>query len=122
VKNGALLVGLDHPAWLQQMQMQQRRIVKMVQQQFPALEIRYLHLMVVDKLDPSVRPDVSPEQPSSEGASEAAGTGETEGQSDGDHESVEDAPDDEIVTASEDPDFLARLERLGEAIRRKNPE
>jgi len=118
VKNGSLLVGLDHPAWLQRMQMEQRRIVKSVQRKFPALEIRYLHLMVVDKLDPSVRPDVSRDSAEKPVESEDAslqphrddpvpGAGDT--QSDGNR-------------AEEDPDFLARLESLGEAIRRKNPE
>jgi hypothetical protein len=126
VKNGALLVGLDHPAWLQRMQMEQRRIVKMVQLQFPSLEIRYLHLMVVDKLDPSVRADVSPDS-SGEAAHQAESTDTpettgTEGQPDQDDDSAAVPLTDEAVTAEEDPDFLAHLERLGEAIRRKNPE
>ena len=119
VKNGALLIGLDHPAWLQRMQMDQRRIVQTVQRQFPSLEVRYLHLMVVDKLDPSVRPDVTPDS-----AGDSPGSGHASPTSHAGDATVQGADDGDTPSAGnsadEDPEFLARLERLGEAIRRKN--
>ena len=50
IRNHALCVEVDHPAWMQQVQLRQARILKAVQQRFPSLEIRTLHLRLVEKL------------------------------------------------------------------------
>lgn len=50
IRNHALCVEVDHPAWMQQVHLRQARILKSVQQRFPSLEIRSLHLRLVEKL------------------------------------------------------------------------
>ena len=46
IDRGRLLVEVDHPAWMQLVQMRQRQILRRVQRRFPELEITRLHLVV----------------------------------------------------------------------------
>lgn len=46
IDRGRLLVEVDHPAWMQLVQMRQRQILRRVARRFPALGITRLHLVV----------------------------------------------------------------------------
>ena len=46
IDRGRLLVEVDHPAWMQLVQMRQRQILRRVARRFPALGITRLHLLV----------------------------------------------------------------------------
>ena len=50
LKNGAVLVGLDHPAWIQQLHFQKTRVIQRIRRLFPQLSVRYLHFIVVDDI------------------------------------------------------------------------
>ncbi len=51
IRNGAVVVGVDHPAWIQRMHLQRDKTVKVINRQFPDLRVRYIHFVVVDDLD-----------------------------------------------------------------------
>ena len=57
IRNGTVLVGVDHPAWLQKLHMDRTRIIATIRRQFPALGARYLAFTVVERLETSVRRD-----------------------------------------------------------------
>ena len=46
IDRGRLLVEVDHPAWMQLVQMRQRQILGRVQRRFPELGITRMHLVV----------------------------------------------------------------------------
>jgi hypothetical protein len=116
IKNHALLLGVDHPGWLQRINMERRRIIAAVQREFPSLEVRYLHLTVVDRLDPSVRPSVDEGTVPDTVETVRPDTGDSVASAAGSDDKP-DAPD-----AGDDQEFQRYLERLGKAIERKNPE
>lgn len=49
VKNGTVLIGVDHPAWLQRMHMDRVRIVARIQRDFPSLQVRQLAFTIVSE-------------------------------------------------------------------------
>lgn len=139
VRNKAVVVGLDHPGWLQKMHMNQDRIVAAVQRRFPTLEIRYLQLTVVEGLQdvprgPGLRPpgDVADDRDRDAGGedAEASSTGDTGAQRTGASNAAEtDTPPDDSVTsaapppsAAEDRELMEHLKGLEAALRRKNSE
>ncbi len=131
IKNGAVLVGLDHPAWLQRMHMDRTRIVRLIQRRFPALDVRYLHMTVVDRLEPARSQRVDTESGNTPNGddgsagqdvtdrSEETGPGTRDSRST-DHRSAGGDDDSVPQKADEDPEFLSKLQSLEEAIRRKN--
>jgi hypothetical protein len=50
VKNGIVLVGVDHPAWLQRLHMDSRRIVEQIRRDFPSLNARTVAFSIVEEL------------------------------------------------------------------------
>ena len=46
IDRGRLVVEVDHPAWMQLVQMRQRQILRRVARRFPALRITRMHLLV----------------------------------------------------------------------------
>lgn len=64
IDRGRLVVEVDHPAWMQLVQMRQQRILRRVARRFPALGITRLHLLV------SARPPAAaaPPRPAPPGA------------------------------------------------------
>ena len=46
IDRGRLVVEVDHPAWMQLVQMRQSRILRRVARRFPALGISRMHLLV----------------------------------------------------------------------------
>ena len=70
IDRGRLLVEVDHPAWMQLIQMRQRTILRRVQRQFPVLGVKRLHLVVgappADRREPYPSPTAgaaAPDQP-----------------------------------------------------------
>lgn len=130
VRNGAVRVGVDHPAWLQRLHLQQEQIVTTIQHRFPALEVRYVHFIVVDDVQPSVTPDiVTSEETKPQAGSETetesereTGAGVTVPQTGAitEEEKESDSSDGEELDASSDTDFQQHLKRLGDAIARRN--
>lgn len=49
VRRNAAVVVVDHPGWMQLLRMQQERILKHMQREFPDLEIHTLHIHLVDE-------------------------------------------------------------------------
>ncbi|MFP4510039.1 MAG: DUF721 domain-containing protein [Spirochaetota bacterium] len=49
VRRNAAVVVVDHPGWMQLLRMQQERILKHMQREFPDLEIHTLHIYLVDE-------------------------------------------------------------------------
>ena len=47
IKNGALKVEVDHPGWMQILQMKKEEILSRVSAKYPQLEIRTLHMRLV---------------------------------------------------------------------------
>jgi hypothetical protein len=50
VKNGIVLIGVDHPAWLQRLHMDSSRIVEQIRRDFPSLNARTLAFSIVEEL------------------------------------------------------------------------
>ncbi len=67
IRNNAVCVEVDHPAWMQMVQLRQDAILKAIQTRFPALEVRSLQLRLVETL--GVPAAISPAAPA---ASDAA--------------------------------------------------
>ncbi|MFW5828600.1 MAG: DUF721 domain-containing protein [Alkalispirochaeta sp.] len=103
VKNGTVLIGVDHPAWLQRMHMDRTRIVARIQGDFPSLNARNLAFTIVSELS-------NPWQ------------GDTGGTSAVEHppEETPEASAAEVASsAAEDHEFQQRLNRLKKALEEK---
>ena len=50
VSNGTVLVGVDHPAWLQRLHMNQKRVLVRIQRDFPTIGARRMAFSVVDSI------------------------------------------------------------------------
>ena len=46
IDRGRLIVEVDHPAWLQLIQMHQRKIIERLNIRFPALSVQRLHIII----------------------------------------------------------------------------
>ena len=80
IDRGRLLVEVDHPAWMQLVQMRQRQILRRVGRRFPALGISRMHLLVnpsprpaEDAPPPAARRDQGPPGPDGPGADPGPG-------------------------------------------------
>lgn len=116
VRNGAVVVGLDHPAWLQTMHFKQEKIVATIQRSYPSLDVRYLHMTVIDSL--GNQPSRNPLGTTASADSPASDEGT-------DHPSQDPsaaAEQPEQGSTGKDPEFLQHLEGLHEALRRKERE
>jgi len=96
---------------MQRLHMDQDRILAQVQKRFPALNVRFLQMIIVEKLDsPWAGPSRSPEHAVS---SEKAAIGD---------ETEHPAPTVHLppeAKATQDGEFLAHLEGLGRALERR---
>jgi predicted nucleic acid-binding Zn ribbon protein len=107
VRNGVVLVEVDHPGWLQLLQMKQERVLKSMQSAYPELEIQSLRFRIV--ADRNHRPPEKQAQPpQDEQGPEQPSAGEAR-----DEKPAESA-------AQEDDAFQDLLNRLGESIRRRH--
>ena len=70
IDRGRLVVEVDHPAWMQLVQMRQRQILRRVARRFPALRITRMHLLVSRGMH---APGQSPRPPAEEAPPGAPG-------------------------------------------------
>jgi hypothetical protein len=107
VRKGVVLVEVDHPGWMQLLQMKQERVLKSMKSAYPELEIQSIRFRIVSSREHRVQekqaepshpePDPEPHTPE-----------------ESDHSiSAESA-------AKRDEAFQQLLGRLGESIRRRN--
>jgi hypothetical protein len=47
IRNGALKVEVDHPGWMQMLQMRKDEVIRKVARQYPQLEVTNLHMRLV---------------------------------------------------------------------------
>lgn len=75
IKNGALVVEVDHPGWMQKLHMRKDEVLKKIASQYPQLGVRTLHLRPVSSLSRRTPPteDTSSEEssPTSESSHES---------------------------------------------------
>ena len=62
IDRGRLVVEVDHPAWMQLVQMRQRQILRRVQRRFPELGVTRMHLLVSRGV-PAAESGSAPEPP-----------------------------------------------------------
>ncbi|HUX50709.1 MAG TPA: DciA family protein [Spirochaetia bacterium] len=49
IRNGAAIVEIDHPAWMQQFQFHQASILRRIQQEYAGLGVKSIHMKLVDR-------------------------------------------------------------------------
>ena len=104
IQNGIVIVEVDHPGWIQMLQLKQTQVVTTLRKRYPDLEIRGLRLQLPWK-GYSAQPKGNP--PEEEKAAQAAGT-EPEGEEAG------------AAEAPADPLIRGALEKLGRAIEERD--
>jgi len=111
LRNGALLVGVDHPAWVQRLHMQKARVLQTIRRRFPQIPVRYIHFVVVDDLTRDIphgdipeddRPERSERPEKRSNGDDGARTVDPEG------------------TAADDQDFQQHLEGLRRALEERD--
>lgn len=119
IRNGAVLVGVDHPGWLQRLHLEQKRIIAAIQREFPSLGVRYLHFTVIA---PEKMSRPAYDGPAQEKRSEGTPPPPDQAPSSKENHPEEPRPDQALPpgTAEDDPEFLGHLKGLEEALRKKN--
>ncbi|MEX2442788.1 MAG: DUF721 domain-containing protein [Alkalispirochaeta sp.] len=118
VKNGTVLIGVDHPAWLQKMHMDRTRIVARIQHDFPALNARNLAFTIVNELTNPWQGDTGEDGAERE-PPPAAGKRPVSGTSAVEHPQQDPPLSDPAPSAAEDDEFQRRLNQLKEALEDK---
>lgn len=123
IHNGALLIEVDHPAWLQRLHFDRERIVARINARFPKLGVRNLHFRVVAALDPRARAGttIAGTSPATGSAGteivEARGTRGANAGGTAAPRRGSSAPDSAaVLNRITDADFRAQLERLKQAL------
>ena len=49
IRNGAAIIELDHPGWMQMFQMKEKEILRRIQKRFPDLDVKSFSLQLVDQ-------------------------------------------------------------------------
>ncbi len=106
IRHTSLVIGVDHPGWLQQIHLDQERILNTIRQRVPQAHITALHLLVVDDL-PGV-------------AAEFAKLKDRLPPLEQIREEVPPVTMEEPGAAAEDEEFLAHLRGLKAALERKS--
>ena len=112
VKNGTVLVGVDHPAWLQRMHMDRRRIIAAIQRQFPSLKAKNLAFTIVHELSHSWDGDTGQDNGDQHPSTDASATKPAPEKPDPGGTSL-------AYHAAEDRDFQRHLEGLRRALEEK---
>lgn len=114
VRNGAVVVAVDHPGWIQLIQMHERRILSRLQQRFPSMNLEAIHFHMSEE-----RVDMLGEARGRGAAERSRTTAEHTARDDARPEKesrgVSDTADNrEVLERIEDPEFRRTLERLRE--------
>ena len=108
IKNGALVVRVDHPAWMQILHMKKDSIVDRINSQFPDLTVSAIHMRLDTEARPTSRSRLDPrtEEPEEEPPSDASPI-----------ESKDETEEREDISSSR----LGRiLDRLGKQVEERN--
>lgn len=57
IRHNAAVIEVDHPAWMQMLQMKEKRVLSEMQRRFPSLSVRSLQMRLVDAIDWEKVPD-----------------------------------------------------------------
>ncbi|NBB90445.1 MAG: DUF721 domain-containing protein [Spirochaetes bacterium] len=132
IRNGALKVEVDHPGWMQMLQMRKDEIVRKVAGKYPQLEVRNIHMRLVGSFSgPGPGTGAASERAArKEGAAEEAGSdvdgvpgsGGAESRAEGEAPvSREDSKNArEALERIEDEGFRETLSRLYRDLQNKN--
>ena len=112
VRHNAAVVVVDHPGWMQLLRMQQERILKFIQQEFPDLDIHTMHIHLIDER--------VGEAPKTELVSETSVQSHAEPATDTHTLTPPDNPDQAIQQVQDD-DLKRRLEALKKAMESSGP-
>ena len=115
IRRDALVVELDHPGWMQMLQMQERRLVQRLRRDFPELAIKTLQMRL--KNEPDAREQTL--EQTLEQAAKQAGEAKREPERSKKREQPEHP---EGLDRIDDPELRERLERLGKMIAERNAE
>lgn len=136
VRNGTVLIGVDHPAWLQRLHMDRVRTIARIRRDFPSLGAQTLAFTIVSDLSRSwsgeepagsgaPEPDADPSAPAHGGRAPDPAAGKaaaTDADAHGHAASAEPDPQSgvEPPRAAEDQEFQKRLASLREALERRD--
>lgn len=141
VRNGTVLIGVDHPAWLQQLHLSQTRILTRIKREFPSLEAHYLHFTIVEHLDTVWAGETASASGETTSSSGATAEDDVSAQTGGEQSPTSDPHTDNAAsaasdagqpaaggnteqpdTADSDADFLRHLEGLRQALEERERE
>ena len=138
IRNGALKVEVDHPGWMQMLQMRKDEIVRKVAAKYPQLEVRNIHMRLVGAFSgPGPGTGAASERAARQegeageagaGGDGGAGSGETDSRAEGEAPASREAPvsrEDsknarEALERIEDEGFRETLSRLYRDLENKN--
>jgi len=110
IQNGVVLVEVDHPGWIQMIQLKQAQFVETLKKKYPDLNIRGLRLQLPWKVGgPAARQSAS-RNPAAKREYAAESSGVAERSKEGDGQDRE-APADPLIRGA--------LDRLGKAIEKR---
>ncbi len=121
IKRNALVVELDHPGWMQILQLQEKQLLGRVQREFPELKIGALHMRLVRGEDDASREvsaaSTAPGHPPADEKPRSTPEARSDVTAPG-------AGDDEPggIERIDDPELRARLKRLGRMIAERSAE
>ena len=73
IQNGALLIEVDHPGWVQMIRLKERSILSAIQKRYPELEIRMIKIFTLGADLPVASSPDSPSEPDASSVEELKG-------------------------------------------------
>jgi Dna[CI] antecedent, DciA len=107
---GVLFIGVDHPGWMQILNMRKGDLLSSLAKRYPSLEIRNLRLLLIDGVpEEELKRRFSGNEPSAESDDQLSGSPETDA-----------SPEEKAEGKAEPPeDFRKKLAKLGRSIEEK---
>ena len=123
IRRDALVVELDHPGWMQMLQMQERRLVQRLRRDFPELAIKTLQMRLKNEPDAREQAVEQPVEQTPEQTPEQAAKQAGEAKREPERSKKREQPEhSEGLDRIDDPELRERLERLGKMIAERNAE
>ena len=123
IRRDALVVELDHPGWMQMLQMQERRLVQRLRRDFPELAIKTLQMRLKNEPDAREQAVEQPVEQPVEQTPAQGGKQAGEAKREPERSKKREQPEHpEGLDRIDDPELRERLERLGKMIAERNAE
>ncbi len=123
IRRDALVVELDHPGWMQMLQMQERRLVQRLRRDFPELAIKTLQMRLKNEPDAREQAVEQPVEQPVEQTPAQGGKQAGEAKREPERSKKREQPEhSEGLDRIDDPELRERLERLGKMIAERNAE